>query len=104
MKEQSLAAKNEVDREIKDRRAEISKQERRIQSKEDALDRKTDAMEKREADFTARDNELKKKKQKVDQLHDQAVKELRSGRQGTGENLGHDHRGSQGIPVPESAG
>ena len=76
VKEQSLAAKNEVDREIKDRRAEISKQERRIQSKEDALDRKTDAMEKREADFTARDNELKKKKQKVDQLHDQAVKEL----------------------------
>ena len=76
VKEQSLAAKNEVDREIKDRRAEISKQERRIQSKEDALDRKTDAMEKREADFTARDNELKKKKQKVDQLHEQAVKEL----------------------------
>ena len=76
VKEQTLAAKNEVDREIKDRRAEISKQERRIQSKEDALDRKTDAMEKREADFTARDNELKKKKQKVDQLHDQAVKEL----------------------------
>ena len=33
VKEQSLAAKNEVDREIKDRRAEISKQERRIQSK-----------------------------------------------------------------------
>ncbi len=76
VKEQSLAAKNEVDREIKDRRAEISKQERRIQSKEDALDRKTDAMEKREADFAARDNELKKKKQKIDQLYDQAVKEL----------------------------
>ena len=76
VKEQSLAAKNEVDREIKDRRAEISKQERRIQSKEDALDRKTDAMEKREADFAAKETELKKKQKKVDQLHDDAMAEL----------------------------
>ncbi len=76
VKEQSLAAKNEVDREIKDRRAEISKQERRIQSKEDALDRKTDAMEKREADFAAKETELKKKQKKVDQLHDEAMAEL----------------------------
>ena len=76
VKEQSLAAKNEVDREIKDRRAEISKQERRIQSKEDALDRKTDAMEKREADFAAKETELKKKQKKVDQLYDEAMAEL----------------------------
>ena len=76
VKEQSLAAKNEVDREIKDRRAEISKQERRIQSKEDALDRKTDAMEKREADFAAKETELKKKQKKVEQLYDEAMAEL----------------------------
>ncbi len=76
VKEQSLAAKNEVDREIKDRRAEISKQERRIQSKEDALDRKTDAMEKREADFAAKETELKKKQKKVDQLYDDVMAEL----------------------------
>ena len=76
VKEQSLAAKNEVDREIKDRRAEISKQERRIQSKEDALDRKTDAMEKREADFAAKETELKKKQTKVEQLYDDAMAEL----------------------------
>ena len=73
IKEQSLAAKNEVDREIKDRRAEISKQERRIQSKEDALDRKTDAMEKREADYAARETELKKKQQRVDQMYEEEV-------------------------------
>ncbi len=76
VKEQSLAAKNEVDREIKERRAEISKQERRIQSKEDTLDRKTDAMEKREADYAAKETELKKKQQKTDQLHDEALAEL----------------------------
>ena len=76
VKEQSLAAKNEVDREIKERRAEISKQERRIQSKEDALDRKTDAMEKREADYAAKEAELRKKQKAVDDLYDQELKEL----------------------------
>ncbi len=76
VKEQSLAAKNEVDREIKERRAEISKQERRIQSKEDALDRKTDAMEKREADYAAKEAELKKKQRKVDEMHEQEMHEL----------------------------
>ena len=74
VKEQSLAAKNEVDREIKERRAEISKQERRIQSKEDALDRKTDAMEKREADYAAKEAELRKKQKAVDELYDQEMK------------------------------
>ena len=76
VKEQSLAAKNEVDREIKDRRAEISKQERRIQSKEDTLDRKMDAMEKRESDFASKEAELKKKQKQVDELHEDAEKEL----------------------------
>ena len=61
IKEQSLAAKNEVDKEIKDRRAEISKQEKRIQSKEDLLDRKTEAIEKREADFAAKETALSKR-------------------------------------------
>ena len=76
VKEQSLAAKNEVDREIKDRRAEISKQEKRIQSKEDTLDRKTDAMEKREAEYAAKEAELKKKQKQIEELEEKQVKEL----------------------------
>ena len=76
IKEQSLQAKNEADREIKERRAEISKQERRIQSKEDTLDRKTDAMEKREAEYTAKEAALAKKQTRIDELHDESLKEL----------------------------
>ncbi|MGI6021287.1 MAG: ribonuclease Y [Lachnospiraceae bacterium] len=76
IKEQSFAAKNEVDKEIKDRRAEISKQERRIQSKEDALDKKADAMEKREADYNARKADLKKKEQEVSDLEKKKLEEL----------------------------
>ncbi len=76
VKEQSLAAKNEVDREIKDRRAEISKQEKRIQSKEDTLDRKMDAMERREQEYAAKEAEQQKKQKKIDELYDEQVREL----------------------------
>jgi ribonuclease Y len=76
VKEQSLAQKNEVDREIKERRAEISKQERRVQSKEDTLDRKTEAMERRESDYAAKEANLQKKQKQVDELHQKGVKEL----------------------------
>ena len=76
IKEQSLAAKNEVDKEIKDRRAEISKQEKRIQSKEDALDKKTDAMERRESEFAAKENDLKKKLANASELEARKLREL----------------------------
>ena len=76
VKEQSLAAKNEVDREIKERRAEITKQERRIQTKEDALDRKTDAMEKREAEFAAKEEEQKKKLLEIEETREETQREL----------------------------
>ena len=83
IKEQSLAAKNEVDREIKDRRAEISKQEKRIQSKEDLLDRKTEAIERREADYAAKENALNKRtaaiseqEQKIGELEKKKLAEL----------------------------
>ncbi|MDO4619720.1 MAG: ribonuclease Y [Lachnospiraceae bacterium] len=76
VKEQSLAAKNEVDREIKDRRAEISKQERRIQSKEDSLDRKTDAMERRENEYAAKEASLAKKLQHAEELETQKIQQL----------------------------
>ncbi len=76
IKEQSLAAKNEVDKEIKDRRAEISKQEKRIQSKEDALDKKTDAMERRENEFAAKENELRKKLANASELEQKKLREL----------------------------
>ena len=53
------AQKAEADKEIKQRRAEITRQENRIDQKETALDRKTEALEKRE-------EELKKKKEEAE--------------------------------------
>lgn len=76
IKEESLRAKNEVDKEIKERRSEVQKQEKRVLSKEDALDKKTEAMERREADYAAKETELKKREKKVDELHEQGLQEL----------------------------
>ena len=39
IKEESIRSKNELDKEIKERRTEVSKQERRLQQKEESLDK-----------------------------------------------------------------
>ncbi|MCI1726848.1 MAG: ribonuclease Y [Lachnospiraceae bacterium] len=76
IQEQSLTARNEVEKELKERRAEVTKQERRIQSKEDALDKKTEAMEKREADYAAKETALSKKEKEVEDQHEEGVRAL----------------------------
>ena len=48
-KEESLKTKNELEKETRERRAELQRYERRVLSKEENLDKKSDAMEKREA-------------------------------------------------------
>ncbi len=72
----TAATKNELEKETKERRAELQKYEKRVLSREEAVDKKADALEKREADYTAKETELKKKEKKVDELHDQRVQEL----------------------------
>ncbi len=75
-KEENLRAKNEQDKEYRERRSELQKYEKRVLSKEEAADRKADALEKRSNDLNNRESELKKKEKKVDELHDQEVREL----------------------------
>ena len=75
-KEENLRIKNDLDKEIQERRSEISKNERRIQSKEENLDRKVDACEKKEQALNQRDEALRKKQSEMDKLHQQRVQEL----------------------------
>ena len=69
-KEEIHKNRTEYEREVKERRAELSKQERRLQQKEENLDRKTDALEKKTenlnrklAEADAQQEEIKKVKQ-----------------------------------------
>ena len=43
-KEEILQLRNDAERELKDRRAEVTKQERRLMQKEETIDRKTEAL------------------------------------------------------------
>ncbi len=76
VKEETVNRKNELDKEIKERRAEVQKQERRLISKEENLDKKSDALERRETNLTAREEELKKKSVEIDEIHNKKVQEL----------------------------
>ena len=76
IKEESIKAKNDLDKEIKERRNEIQKNERRIVQKEENLDRKLEAIEKREAGFAAKEETLNKHKEEVAKLNEQRLQEL----------------------------
>ncbi len=76
VKEESIKTKNELDREIKERRSEIQRAERRVEQKESNLDKKLDSIERREASFAAKEEEIKKQKAEVAKLNEQRVQEL----------------------------
>ena len=76
IKEESIKAKNDLDKEIKERRNEISRNERRIVQKEENVDKKLEAIEKREAGFAGKEEELKKQKIEISKLNEQRLQEL----------------------------
>ena len=76
IKEESIKNKNELEKETKERRAELQRYEKRVLSKEEALEKKADASEKREAGFTAKEEQLRQREAKVEELSKQRVQEL----------------------------
>jgi ribonuclease Y len=76
VKEESIRTKNELDKEIKERRSEVQRFERRVQQKEENVDKKADAIEKKEAVIAAREEELAKQKKEIASLNEQRVQEL----------------------------
>ena len=76
IKEESIKNKNELEKETKERRAELQRYEKRVLSKEEALDKKSDAIEKREAGFAAKEEMLRQREAKVEELSKQRVQEL----------------------------
>ena len=76
IKEESIKNKNELEKETKERRNELQRYEKRVLSKEEALYKKADAIEKREAGFTAKEEQLRQREAKVEELGRQRVQEL----------------------------
>ncbi len=75
-KEDSIRVKNDLDKEVKERRAEIQRSERRIVQKEENLDKKLESIERREAGFAAKEEEINKQKAQIARLNEERVQEL----------------------------
>jgi len=75
-KEENIRNKNELDKEIKERRAEAQRYERRVQQKEESVDKKAEAIEKKEAGLASREAEIVKQREEVSRLNEQRLQEL----------------------------
>ena len=75
-KEESMKTRNKLEKETKERRAELQRYERRVLAKEETLDKKTEAIERKEASFAAQEERLAKRRAEVEELSAKRVQEL----------------------------
>jgi ribonuclease Y len=75
-KEESMKTKNDLEKEVRERRAEIQRYERRVLSKEENLEKRSEALEKKESGLASKEEQLTKRKKEVEELFDREVKEL----------------------------
>ena len=75
-KDEAFKLKSEADKEIKDRRAEVSRQERRMDQKEEALDKRTATMERKEEDLKKRAELVEARLDELEQLKLRQVEKL----------------------------
>lgn len=68
--------RTEAEREIRDRRSEIQRQERRLIQKEETLDRKIESLEKKEESLNQKQRHIEEMQSKVDELHKAQLAEL----------------------------
>ncbi|MCH5201144.1 MAG: ribonuclease Y [Oscillospiraceae bacterium] len=68
--------RSDTEHELKERRAEVTKSERRLQQKEENLDRKTDKIERLEESLNARNENVKKKLEEAEALKAQQQAKL----------------------------
>lgn len=75
-KEDALKTRNELEKEVKDRRGEISRMEKRVLAREENIDRKAEAVEKKESSLAAKESSLDKQKARVEELQAKKLQEL----------------------------
>ncbi len=75
-KEEALQIRNDLEKEIKERRGDIQAQEKRLIQKEENLEKRTSVFEGKEKELERKYNENEKRKQELDQLYEREVEEL----------------------------
>ena len=77
-KEEIHRIRTEADKDIKDRRNEVTRMERRLMQKEESLDKKIDNVERKEAKLHSQEEEIAKVKVQIDELLAKKIAELES--------------------------
>ena len=75
-KEEALKLKESLEKDNRERRAELQKLENRLIQKEENLEKKLTNLERSEETLTRKGKELDKKQEKVESMYDEQVKEL----------------------------
>ena len=75
-KEEAHEQRKELEKEIRDRRNEISKSERRLVQKEESIDRKLENIEKKEESITNKEKNITNKQHEMDKLVKKQLEEL----------------------------
>jgi len=75
-KEEIHKSRTDYEREVKERRAELTKQERRLQQREENMERKADALDKKSESLTRRLAEAETRQEEIDAIRQKQVDEL----------------------------
>lgn len=75
-KEEAHKMRNDVEKEVRERRAEVQRSERRIVQKEETADRKLESIEKKEERITQHEKDIERKKAEIDDYHNKQIAEL----------------------------
>ena len=76
VKEESIKTKNDLEKETKERRAELQRYEKRVLAKEEAVDKRSDVLEHRESKLTAKEEQLRQREARAEELSQKRVQEL----------------------------
>ena len=79
-KDEALRIRTDVDAELKDRRAEVTRLERRLQQREETTDKKIEGVERREKGLTTRERELDVVRLELEEARDKQRHELEGAR------------------------
>ena len=75
-KEEAHRMRSEVEKEVRERRAEVQRAEKRLIQKEESLDTKIENIEKKEANIVTKEQELGAKQQELDRYMEKQTEEL----------------------------
>ncbi len=75
-KEQELELRNNLEREVKEKRGELQKMEQRLTQKEDSLDKKLEGLETQKQNLVKQEEEVKQLQAKLSSQHELMVQEL----------------------------